>query len=1784
MAAGGWEGREGLIELEAREGESRGSSDVIFQRIGASVPFAKGDWSFDPESPPAQVLAISDRFGVLFAAHSQGFCVVKTKEIIKLAEDLKEERSVSSVKELSIMVVPLAGVYLFALSTDSQTLAASVAGQVYLYSVTSLLNKEEKPFFSWSLGESSHVKDFKWKKNKDSEFIVLSSNGLLSLGAVNGPIKDMKDDVDAVDWSVHGNFIVLARKSTLCIVSVEFEEKFHTSLPFQSWNDDEDSTMTVDSIKWVRHDSIVIGCIQLTKDGKEDRYSVHVITSNGCKITEASSSMVALSFSEFFLAVNESILPNGHGPYLFANYLDIWGLVVASNRKTADEHLVLLGWFFDGKKREATAIEIIQDKWRPRIELQENGDDNLVVGFGVDKTSTDGIFEIKLADGELKEISPYHILVVVTIDGHIDLFRIASISAPPALPEVHSELPDSVRDAGARTSTISDVGHELSKTASISSILDTQDDSMTSQVEGVLGGAEESVKKYAAGESEPNENLSSPFVSYQSSNKVTTMSSITSDYASPFTFNNVELRNQGILTSEGRDKQRFSTTASQNQGTAGNNADTLSGEKPISGMFDIQSPLVQSSAPGLKDSPNIGTTKSVLDTTDIEVRNSSMIRSIAVNTAAIMKSNSLGLPKRNDSAKISVDKTRSIGFPTVASEPQSGGNFFGFKNFTGPSSLSSLASKGDRLFSSHQGNEKNILSSSRQEVSLPRMSGNYNEEFKIIGRGHQPPGTVDSEVDFMKEFDNVKHIGTQLDKLLSIVNEEGGPGEAVTVFRKSSIKALEEKSQNLLRSCRVCKSTIEKRHEEMQSLWDKTLQVVAWRLHTESIVKQAADDQYWKSWNCQNLSPEFELKRQKIMKTSQNLRCQFIELEKHFNALELDKFGENGGALKGRTAFQRSVQPSRQIQSLHSLYNTMNSQLTVAERLADILSDQMSALNIEAPSVKRRNAAKELFESIGLIGGSDLFKSPEVKESEHSSYASKKFSSSSFSSTKESPPRKLSSAQLFEPETARRRRNSMDKSWINVEPPKTTIKRTPREEPSSDKLSLEKLPNLRNRIGFSPARQREFTPPARPLFPSSPDKEIQEMSPVHAIGSETPGSSPSFFKWSKQTSEPLQIALLISPKTQGLPETIPQASTPSSSSTGTQAVSAPGFSDGKNISITRKEHTGFSSSQAIMDTKTQSITQPKGASPIKQLFPFNTALSSTSEPMRNTMHAKDQAEGFLPRMSIETTVTPKLMPASAKHEAAEPEKIPTVPMKNTFEQKDQTLTDSTKHKPVKLEDFHVLPEKSWTSPISPPRNASFADDPSKKPFQLDISFNKAESVGKPISPPVSVSSDSSLSPPVLASIPPFSVSPVVSLAPLSSPLSFKHLQTTDNPLITSGLTGASTSQPSLDLNRPLFSDASMSMTKPSAETTTQTGSTSSLFGASSTSSLIQIPLSQNCPSTTVPPNLGFVASSGPGLISSPSSTNGFSNTITSTLVNLSSPAPIVPAVSPTPNMAQPIPTIAIQPLADMKNETLDATILEEDGMEEEAPDPANDMSLGSFGVFGLGSSSPTASKPNSPFGTSFGPSTQTSTSFSLSIPSGQLFRPASFTPPSIQPTQPDPSVFSSPSKSGAPPTMSAFGRPSQIGLGVSAFGQPAQIGSGASPFGQPSLVGGVTSGFGQPAQIRGGPQVLGSALGAFGQSRQLGSSFPGAGFASSSSGSASSVGGFAAMATAGDGFGAMASGGGGFAASAANTGGGFQAFSNKQGGSMGGFSSFATSNASHSTGNAPTNIFTQIRK
>lgn len=236
-------------------------------------------------------------------------------------------------------------------------------------------------------------------------------------------------------------------------------------------------------------------------------------------------------------------------------------------------------------------------------------------------------------------------------------------------------------------------------------------------------------------------------------------------------------------------------------------------------------------------------------------------------------------------------------------------------------------------------------------------------------------------------------------------------------------------------------------------------------------------------------------------------------------------------------------------------------------------------------------------------------------------------------------------------------------------------------------------------------------------------------------------------------------------------------------------------------------------------------------------------------------------------------------------------------------------------------------------------------------------------------------------------------------------------------------------------------------------------------------------------------------------------------------LNMASPASNV-ALNAQPQQLSPEhvplgPPLSASGSADVgKNGSLDVTVTEEDEMEEEAPETShtNELSLGNLGGFGIGSNpNPTAPRAN-PFGGPFGNigTNQASSSFTMTVPGGELFRPASFNLQSPQPTQPS----------------------------------PTNVGAFSGGFGTGTITHAPTqSQFGQPAQIGPGKQALGSVLGAFGQSRQFGTGIPGNGFASSSGfgggfasssptgGFSSATGGFAGVASTGGGFAGLASAG-----------------------------------------------------
>lgn len=55
------------------EGEHVGTTDYFFVKIGEAVPLMANDFNFDLESLPCMPLAVSERFGVIFAAHPSGW-------------------------------------------------------------------------------------------------------------------------------------------------------------------------------------------------------------------------------------------------------------------------------------------------------------------------------------------------------------------------------------------------------------------------------------------------------------------------------------------------------------------------------------------------------------------------------------------------------------------------------------------------------------------------------------------------------------------------------------------------------------------------------------------------------------------------------------------------------------------------------------------------------------------------------------------------------------------------------------------------------------------------------------------------------------------------------------------------------------------------------------------------------------------------------------------------------------------------------------------------------------------------------------------------------------------------------------------------------------------------------------------------------------------------------------------------------------------------------------------------------------------------------------------------------------------------------------------------------------------------------------------------------------------------------------------------------------------------------------------------------------------------------
>ncbi|TVU37188.1 hypothetical protein EJB05_10491 [Eragrostis curvula] len=1679
------------------EGDQDGTDDFVFRLAGDPIPVlptaAHPLPLFDLQSPPARPLAVSDRHAAVFLAHPDGFMAVRMKELIEASKEAREKGKASTrcAQDCCVADVSLPGVSLLALSRDESMLAACTGTEIQFFSCASLLaHKDVEPSSSCSLERSGTVKDFKWLNHG---YVVLLNDGLLLHGTLGEGLKDVMENVDAVDCSKEGSHILVARENRLTILSSNFEETCCMPLLFQLWGNEsnsEDSTIKVDSISWIRDDSIVIGCVGLNEEG----YLVQVIRSEENSFFESSSKPVVYTFMDFFHGIMDDILPSGVGPNLLLGYLHRWDLMVASNKKSIDEHIALLKWpSTPDDEKTVVYLEMLEDKYTPRIDLQENGDDNVILGFGVENVSLFQKITVTVGP-EQKEVAPQHILLCLTGEGKLVIYYLARISDPSDLPHTTlSTVEDSCGEKQISPAAVS--GKELtpSVTSSVSksTLSEHGVEPSCAQIESNPQGSMD--VKNSSSVSKNQETVSTSL--FTSSDKKP-LSTKQVNVTPPFTggtkpgisFSFSTVNSVGTATTGSKESNAFASFSQPNSSSSFGNSQLGKG-----GLHSAQSVgSLGGSQNSTKDGGGISFKSSLFTSSGSD--------------SAIGERNEAGLGSHSQRTSYTTDRKIFGSSGGLSSEPSVS---------IAPAMPSQVSSSGFLT-----GTSETIQSSRGSPLSQQPVGKSHNSRTPTAldySRNSKMDTRFDSEQDLSKKFYSINEMTKELDALLSHIEKDGGFRDACITFQQGPVSMLEDGLQNFLELLQIFKRKVEGQCSQIEDLRNKMFQ----------------DAQYWDIWSRQKLSPEFEVKRQNILKANQNLTNQLVELERHFNNLEMNKFGETGRVASSRRAVYSNKSRTSQTQ-LSSVYNALNSQLAAAEQLSECLLKQISALNIGSPSTKRGAVTKELFDSIGLSHTTDATKflggTPKsVKR---------------FPTVTEHAKGVLGPSKGTESETARRRRESLDMSLASLEPQKTTVKRIAQQQRL--KISSD-LPFRSNKKIFD----SQMAAISQEKSSGSPTSSIVESyvsrlhSPTEGVKAKPSGPQPnSLFKWVKESPSPSQSSEQKKFELPGQTRSAVQSSKLAPSSPASFSYAHKGARD----SVSPSNVASFGTTNTVPKSNTltfkTTISPKSNANTEPTLFPSMATAKTSQSPLSVRTLSGESGDAF------------------------------TLTMKN--KQDDQTTTA--------LGNSNV-------SGVSPQNKSDIFRDLSKSSFtpQHSKAAFPHEKTGQLSGVSDAVQNTLKDTPKVSPQPPVFSFAPATQSSTQSVKLSFSSPATSASS--TMQASEAKTSDvltPTVSSNPP--PQKSVLNVSSSVPGKTVSSSLPSISAPVKDSSAVLNENGSKPDVVTSEVTSTTVSASVTSIISTTESKSSLPSMADASL-------PSTPASAPkmVPTTEESVVTSTGKNVG-QSNLSIDEDDMEEEAPSASADlnlGALGGFGLGSQSSSSPQKSNPFGSSfgtsDNKSSGAPFTLTTSPGQIFrpaSLSIPSAQPAQPSQSTSSSTFSSTFSSGLtgFGQPAQIGSG-QQSGFGKPAQIGAGQQAtfgqpaqiqsgFGQPAQIGSGQqSGFGQPAQIGASQQpGFGQPAQF-GSQQALGSVLGSFGQSRQLGSvgagGFGGFASASTSGGFASSSNAGFASAAVGGGFSAAATSGGGFAAAA--TGGGFAALASKPGGfgaaasSGGGFGAAASS-------------------
>ncbi|CAI9108209.1 OLC1v1007761C2 [Oldenlandia corymbosa var. corymbosa] len=647
------------------------------------------------------------------------------------------------------------------------------------------------------------------------------------------------------------------------------------------------------------------------------------------------------------------------------------------------------------------------------IIMKGNGDDNFLLALSVDKVSQNEGIKFVLGEKEA-EVTPCCIVLCVTVDGKLSLFHFASAASAAS-----SRL--DLADADTQVDKHLNVLSEQSRSGIFREVIEPRAVSLTSE-DGKSSGND-------------NDKPEEQGVSTNQAQKSSVSSQmLKSDNEGMFSFTNLE-ENRGTQESEVAEKlslkseySPFHTSHPEVPGTEARNV----GKTIMSAPFEAKLHADSLSEMVLNDASR-SVSKSMQTSSvfgfggGISVSDSSVRRFLLPGDSDGKSASPAYIVPSLQSEKSKLQPAGAISLSPKDMKETSNQSFRMISQGERAATMAESRSTSPSTFDLQVPSREKFVSG---KSSMPRLGvENFRTSSHLLQSNHEQKQS--------SQFSNVEMLVKQMDEILEHIGGDGGFKDASITFQEGSVSALEEGIRLLSDRCRTWRGKLEAQSRDIEHLLDKTVQVLARKVYMEGIFQQATDNWYSDLWNSHKLNLELELKRQHILEIDHELASQLVQLERHFNTIELNKFGESGALQENQKIVESGFGKPRE---LRTLQDTMLAQLAAAEKLSERLKKQMAALSIECRDSKQ-NIKREVFETLGLAYDGASYnilckeKAPDTPRKDLLA----KFSSVT---AKDHCWKNLSTTtKNSEPKTVRRRRDSLGQMKSSVIPLKTTVKR-----------------------------------------------------------------------------------------------------------------------------------------------------------------------------------------------------------------------------------------------------------------------------------------------------------------------------------------------------------------------------------------------------------------------------------------------------------------------------------------------------------------------------------------------------------------------------------------------------------------------------------------------------------------------------------------------------------------------------------------------------------------------